>query len=184
MFLNPYSSVVAGAGEGSTGSTQQPLDHGSHRVVRDPVEVVHATSEPTGWPDVYVNFDGTMTVDPVDQDFWILDHSNRHSISQTAGALKDHAGVMAVQHLVDEMALPETSFVPTSQHLEVSDKFTGLCVSNSTRGWSTQKKNGKLPPISKLMWENALQDKPDWMIEPEFWNGRELRTFDCAGSCR
>ena len=81
---------------------------------------IHAKDTPRGYPDVYVNGDDvdavTVTIDPLKNAQWILPHNAlRHSYSVHRGALKDHASVMRVKHLLDEHTAPPESYeVPTS----------------------------------------------------------------------
>jgi len=154
---------------------------------------VNASAIPTGFPDVYVNGeDVTVTVDPVGNAMWVRDAvvGARHARSVARGALKDHAGVLLVQHLIDDrnLSAPPNNFIPTSVHLNKANKFSAQCVSNSTRGAVAIKgpNVGKLPIINALHWNGQLADKPDWLVEQEVWNSRDLtaRFFDCRGRCR
>ena len=141
------------------------------------------------YPDVYVNGDVTVTVDPVGNSQWIRDdgHGHRHVATQHRGALKDHAGVMRTRHLLDQHAAPPFNFVPTTHMLDNSLKFSARCVANSTRGNPAIGRNenaGKLPVISALQYANRLADKPDWLVEWEQYAPTHNRAFDCDGWCR
>jgi hypothetical protein len=180
---------------------------------------LHASDTPNGYPDVYVGCDGpcnpherpegyTVTIDPLKNAMWMLPgHEERHSYSVHRGALKDHAGVVAVARVAgqeDPNAAPERNFVPTSQMLDCAPKYTPGCVQNSTRGFARRDAegqligydqygiraptSGRLPAISQAIWENKLIDKPDWLVEREQWLrsthlGRDRR-FACEGWCR
>lgn len=149
-----------------------------------------ASSIPSGFPDVYVNGeDVTVTVDPTHNAMWVRDDvvGARHARTVARGALIDHEGVMRVQHLIDRIGVPRDTFIPTSVHLDNSDKYTTHCVANSTRGARIGHHDdfGKLPIISTLIWEDKLADKPDWLVEREMWvEGHYNRIFDCRGMCR
>jgi len=156
-------------------------------------EIVHASSIPSGFPDVYVNGeDLTITVDPVKNSMWVRDDASghhRHAYSVARGALKDHRGVMMVQHLLGDHPGGDTTFVPTTQHLDDSLKFSARCVMNSTRGdvhVGRMPRKGELPSISQMQYDGALLDKPDWLIEAEMYDAlkRPERFFDCSGVCR
>ena len=162
-------------------------------------EQAHAKDVPPdgqrGYPDVYVNGDDvdavTVTVDPYKNAQWIRDDSHSHRSAATIhrGALKDHAGVMRAVALVDQHPGPPTTFVPTSTMLNGFDKLTPRCVANSTRGRTPKSGNyGKLPVISKQIWNNALPDVVDWQVEARMWlENTHLsrdRRFDCSGNCR
>ena len=79
-------------------------------------EIVHASSIPSGFPDVYVNGeDLTITVDPVKNSMWVRDDASghhRHAYSVARGALKDHRGVMMVQHMIDELSDEALAGIP------------------------------------------------------------------------
>lgn len=176
-------------------TTQHHLDTQSHPVDHHGVEdIPHATwsDKQVGFPDVYVNGeDVTVTVDPVKNSMWIVDEAERHNQSTRRGALKDHAGVMAVQHLLDKHTREDVYFCPRSVHLNGLNKWTPRCIANSSRGGNpgntgNDTERGKLPIISKLIWENRLADKPDWLTEAEMWasRDRDRRMFDCRGPCR
>ena len=179
--------------EGVTWGVQQHLDSTPQNKfwvdhIAEEDAKTNAKHIPEGYPDVYVNGeDVTVTVDPIKNNYWIMHKGYRHAYAQARGALKDHAGVIRVQHYIDkhhEASAP--NFLPTSTHIDALDKFTSKCVRNSTRGDVIPKNPGKLPPISKMLYDNALLDQPDWVIDAEMWRflDRDDRRFDCTGPCR
>ena len=191
---------------------QQHLEHaalGEHYVDSEGAEKEridsHAKEVPPpgrrGYPDVYVNGDVTVTVDPIKNDHWIRDDSygHKHAASRHRGALKDHNSVMRAVGFIQACestegetpfwsgCRPPTTFVPTSGHLNESKKLSSKCVGNSTRGYG-KRGEGELPTFSKLIWQNRLGDKPDWLVWRDMWtentHGSRDRRFDCGGMCR
>lgn len=146
----------------------------------DTIERPHATEEPRGYPECYVNCDETLMIDPPTKNaqMWIRDPDDVHlrEMSNRRGALKNHAGVMRALEVVKQPDTPVRNFVPHSEHLDALDKFTGKCVGNSTLGdrlhWKWQDKVGGLPIIHKLIWENQLSDVPSYVIEKQMWSQR------------
>lgn len=166
------------------------------------LEAIHAHTEPRGYPDVYVGMergadrpvDYTITIDPLKNAAWQLPgHEDRHSWSVHRGALKDHAGVMRVVDAVDRMAKEgekeqRQTYMFTSKELDAAPKYTPYCPESSSRGWSKKRRDGRLPTISQLIWQNRLPDKPDWQVEREVYVANthlsRNRAFDCEGWCR
>ena len=155
---------------------------------------VEASSIPTGFPDVYTNLDVTVQIDPMNKghNMWIRDDAGRAAAAQSRGALKDHDAVMQTVALVNAKPdCPET-FVPTSNMLDSSLKYSAKCISSSTRGREGKltgkgELKGQLPTISRMIWENRLMDKPDWLVESDVWAEHRFdrnRAFDCRGTCR
>jgi len=150
-----------------------------------------------GYPDVYVNGDVTLTVDPVKTQHWIRDdsHAWRHAATAHRGDVKLHKGVIgSMQGLVQQQYAPET-FIPTSRHLDESLKLTPRCVQNSTRGKVGTRGNpgnpalkGQLPIYSQLIWQNKLPETTDWRVWRDVWMENthlsRNRAFDCDGMCR
>jgi len=160
-------------------------------------EDLHASDTARGYPDVYVNGeDVTVTVDPLKNSQWILPHNaDRHASTVHRGALKDHAGVMRVQHTIDRHRVPEETYrVPTAQ-IDDLKKYTPRSRAHSTRGRDgapASANYGELPVIAQALYEDRLPDKLDFLVERETWfantHGDRTRFFDCsrfAGSdCR
>lgn len=149
-------------------------------------EQTHAQEVPRvpEYPDVYVNGeDHTVTIDPWKNAHWIRDDSHAWRAASTVhrGALKDHQGVIGVQHLVDQHALPQSTFLPTVGMFDREDKFTTKCNGSSTRGRAAYDRPGELPPISQLIYDNALPDVPDWVVGAEQYAGDRRRFFDDKG---
>ena len=147
-----------------------------------------------GYPDVYVNgadVDAvTVTIDPLKNAHWIRDdsHAHRHAATQQRGALKDHAGVMKALSIVSQAPSLETTFIPTSDMLDALDKLTPRCVQNSTRGYRGAPASGtygKLPTISKRIWDGVYRDVPDWKVTRdvvmESTHASRDRSYDCSG---
>tara|TARA_Y100000768_G_scaffold162854_1_gene121859 strand:+ start:1885 stop:2568 length:684 start_codon:yes stop_codon:yes gene_type:complete len=149
-------------------------------------EQSHATQVPSvpEYPDVYVNGeDHTVTVDPWKNAHWIRDdsHTWRAAASLHRGALKNHRGVVGVQHLIDQHTAPPESFVPTSGMVDRMSKFTTKCNGSSTRGRAAYARPGELPPISQLIYDDRLPRVPDWVVEREQYSGDRRRFFDDTG---
>ena len=163
----------------------------------NPVDpATHAKGLTKEYPDVYVNGDVTVTIDPIKNAHWIRDTSHRHAASAHRGALKDHAGVMRAMYAIDHPPVtkfsnpyPETTFIPTSAMIDPLPKLTPRCILNSTRGHRgapSSANYGQLPSHRALIYANALPDRHIQDVERDVWN--EFRTpnraFDCGGMCR
>lgn len=152
----------------------------------------HASAHPKDYPDVYVNGeDVTVTIDPLKNAQWILPGTSaRHSFMVHRGKLKDHAGVLRVQHLIDKHEPAPRNFEPTYRMLDNSLKYSSRCVVNSSRGsigplnvYDTMKA-GTLPVISEGIYNNVFRDTPDYRV----WDDVHLsdthasrnRAFDCS----
>ena len=155
---------------------------------------VHASSIPTGFPDVYTHRDVTVPIDPMNKghNMWIRDDAGRAAAAEARGALKDHDAVLQPVSLVNAKPdMPET-FVPTSNMLNSALKYSAKCISSSTHGRegrlvSKSAMKGQLPIISRMIWDNRLQDKPDWLVDSDMWAEHRFdrsRAFDCRGMCR
>ena len=146
----------------------------------------HASDTPRDFPDVYVNGeDVTVTIDPLKNAQWILPGTSvRHSFSMHRGNLKDHNGVMRVQHLIDKHERAPRNFEPTRRMLDNSLKYTSRCVANSSRGFVLSMKEGTLPVITEGLYNNVFRDTPDYRV----WDDVHLsdthasrnRAFDCS----
>jgi hypothetical protein len=153
----------------------------------------HASANPSGFPVPYANFFGTLTLDPMRNQQWIRDESNRYSAARARGALKDRQGLeRALQYLPHE--LPPAMFEPTSKMLNALDKFTPKCNSKmaGAKTWGDPKLFGKLPVYSQLMWLDKYRsqgfDKDIGRINKEIALETEHfsreRTYDCSNGCR
>lgn len=147
-----------------------------------------------GYPDVYVNGDVTVTVDPIKNEHWIRDDGQawRFPASRHRGALKDHAGVMRAAAAWDVPPPPEVTFIPTVRHFESSpinmNLFTGNCVGNSSRGMREVVPDGRLPAHSNLIYKGLLTGQADWAVKQALYMENthldRSRAFDCGGMCR
>jgi hypothetical protein len=158
------------------------------------IERMHASMEPRGFPEVYVNQDVTITIDPPTKNgqMWIRDKDDAHlrECARERGATKDKAGVMRALEVLKQQPQPDHTFVAHSEHLAALDKYSGKCVADSTHGerhhaqWVDMV--GDLPVISKLIWENKLPDTPSYTIERQMWSQRYAnnRAFDESESPR
>ena len=161
----------------------------SEEQVRQWREQSHLVPADPEYPDIYTNFDVTATVDPVGHKHWIIDDANRHHASDHRGRAKNHSAVLdTIRHLNSGPAPPRT-FIPTSNMLDSSLKFSARCVANSTRGdvkIGRSEDAGELPVISQLVWEDKLPRAPDWAVDRMLQLERNLpnRAFDCEGWCR
>ena len=163
-----------------TGSARN-LVHEQERIASQAMEVPPPGKR--GYPDVYVNGeDITVTVDPMKNEAWIRDDQPwRYPASRHRGAIKDHEGVEAVKHLLDNHPPPKTTFIPTSHMLDEAPKFSEFCVSNSTRGHVCRESDGTLPVHHKLIWSGLLDGPMPGVI---LYDRRPNRAFDCEGMCR
>jgi hypothetical protein len=179
-------------------ATQVHLDNamqGNLRFDGDAVERDRQNSHAFGiphkpeYPDVYINKDVTVTVDPVGNKQWIVDDAARHHLSEHRGRSKDHAEVDYLLGKINIHEPPRYAFEPKSAMLDKSHKFSAKCVANSTRGnvaIGRQKDADTLPVISKLIWEDRLPRVPDWYVDKAVQMERNTpnRAFDCDGWCR
>lgn len=149
-------------------------------------EATHAKLVPEnpGYPDVYVNGeDHTVTVDPYKNSHWIRDDSHgwRSAATVHRGALKDHVGVMRAVRQLDRHDGPTETFIPTSRMIDGQNKYTGKCTGTSSRGVGQFERPGQLPPITQLIYDNALPDKTDWRVTWEQYGPARTRFFDDRG---
>ena len=126
------------------------------------------------YPDIYVNgCDAgivTKTVDPMKNASWIVDGDGRHVSSVHRGAIKDHDGVMRALRLLDQHEAPKRTFMPTSKMIDPMHKLSGRARDNPKLGRdNTYADDGELPIYSKMIYENKLPYKLEWLAEREQW---------------
>ena len=157
------------------GSTVDPATHSS----------VVPPKGRRGYPDVYVNKDVTVTVDPIKNAHWVRDDSHRHPASVHKGALKDHAGVMRAVSIIKKGSKVPRTYMPTTKDIDRLDKYSSLDISNSTRGHHYPSRPGKLPGFTKMIYDGDLY-RMTYTTETErlqYAPARDRR-FDCSGPCR
>ena len=163
---------------------------------------VPKTRAEQGYPDIYINHDVTIQVDPEDTAHWLRDdtHVWRNAATKHRAARIQHKGVERTIALLDKHAAPHVTFVPTVAHFERGpismSLYSTSCTANSTRGYTghpASENYGKLPCFSKQNYYNAFgterkPDKPDWRVWRDMWfentHGDRNRAFDCDGMCR
>lgn len=147
------------------------------------------------YPDIYINGPEVglpTTVDPYKNQHWLRDDSDawKKIATHVRGAIKNHAGVTAVEHLLDNHPPPPTAHEYLSSQIDALDKLTPRCVANSTRGKPGAKteRYGQLPEISAQIYKNALPNRVDYAAWQDMWlentHGSRDRSFDCRGMCR
>ena len=162
------------------------------------------------YPDIYINGPEVglpVQISTAKNAHWVIDASGRQILSTYRGRLKDHAGVKRAQRALSEHKLPAETFIPTTNMLDKSLKFSTKCVSNSTRGWKmvddyetggrkwkrmpgdyqygTDDRRGELPKHTRAIYEGLLPDLNNpRSIERAQYADERNRAFDCHGMCR
>lgn len=151
---------------------------------------------PSAQAKVYKFYDsdtGTVTVDPINRDSWILDDSHRFVNSAARGI---HFDTKALKESLRPESAPELSmFVPTTAMLDSADKWPipndRECKQWSAADGSVVLRNparyGKLPVVSQHIYDQDLLDKSIGQIEHEIREAERrqaTRLFDRTGNCR
>jgi len=147
-----------------------------------------ATDHNYPMPDIYVNHDVTMTVDPIRNVRWIRTDGDacRHALSEARGRHDSYVALTTTLEAMRDQTPPARNFMPTSSMMDDSLKFSGYCLDNSTRGPDARAKGrgGELPQISHMLYYDQLPDTVDWLVEKRQWRNQNNRVFDCEGWCR